>query len=120
MTLKGHLRMPLDTKYPSTCKQYLEHVQNGLYAFVVSTHTPVVEARLPHVKQRIFSASLKGTTPTANSGKKKKKQLTAQIWKGNNDENSRNFHKGLLMYTCTCLKINLLLICLFHQIEIAR
>lgn len=66
--------MPLDTKDPSTCKEYLKHVQNGLYAFVVSTHIPVVAARLPHVKQRIFSASLKGTTPTANSGGKKPSQ----------------------------------------------
>lgn len=109
--------MLLDTKYPPTCKQYLEHVQNGLYAFVVSTHTPVVAARLPHVKQRISSASLKGTTPTANSGGEK--TLTAQSWKGNNDKNSRNFHKGLLIYICTGLKIYLL-ICLFHQIEMAR
>lgn len=79
--------MLLDTKYPPTCKQYLEHVPNG-------THTPVVAARLPYVEQRIFSASLKGTTPTANSGEK---NLTAQSWKDNNDKNSRNFHKGLLM-----------------------
>lgn len=56
--------MLLDTKYPPTCTQYLEHVTNG-------THTPVVAARLPYVEQRIFSASLKGTTPTANSGEKK-------------------------------------------------
>lgn len=102
--------MFLDTKYSPTCKQYLEHVLNG-------THTPVVAARLPYVEQRTFSASLKGTTPTANSGEK---NLTAQSWKDNNDENSRNFHEGLLMYTCTCLKIYLLLICLFHQLEMAR
>lgn len=102
--------MFLDTKYSPTCKQYPEHVPNG-------TQTPVVAARLPYVEQRTFSASLKGTTPTANSGEK---NLTAQSWKDNNDENSRNFHEGLLMYTCTCLKIYLLLICLFHQLEMAR